>query len=122
MKKPVFENETLYIEKEDSCIPWIKIFPKKECKELSDCDTNTRDILLSTMLTVEKAMIEFYHPEKINIAMFGNYLPKLHIHVMARFKEDSHYPEPMWGKEQRENKLNLPSFDEFKKILQEKLK
>ncbi len=122
MKKPVFENETLYIEKEDSCIPWIKIFPKTECKELSDCDTNTRDILLSTMLTVEKAMIEFYHPEKINIAMFGNYLPKLHIHVMARFKEDSHYPEPMWGKKQREYNLTLPSFEEFKKLLQEKLK
>ena len=122
MKKPVFENKTLYIEREDSCIPWIKIFPKKEYKELSDCDTNTRDILLSTMLTVEKAMIEFYHPEKINIAMFGNYFPKLHIHVMARFKEDSHYPEPMWGKKLRESNLALPSFDEFKKILQEKLK
>ncbi len=122
MKKLIFENETLYIEKEDSIIPWVKIFPKKECKELSDCDKSTRDLLINTMLTVEKAMIEFYHPEKINIAMFGNYLPKLHIHVMARFKEDSHYPEPMWGKEQRENKLNLPSFDEFKKILQEKLK
>ena len=43
-------------------------------------------------------MIDFYHPEKINIAMFGNYLPKLHVHVMARFKEDSHFPESMWGK------------------------
>ncbi len=122
MKKLLFENETLYIERENSHIPWIKIFPKKECKELSDCDKNTRNILLDTMLTVEKTMIEFYHPEKINIAMFGNYLPKLHIHVMARFEEDSYYPEPMWGKKQRESNLTLPSFDKFKKILQEKLK
>ena len=122
MKQPIFENETLYIERENSHIPWIKIFPKKECKELSDCDKNTRNILLDTMLTVEKTMIEFYHPEKINIAMFGNYLPKLHIHVMARFEEDSYYPEPMWGKKQRESNLTLPSFDKFKKILQEKLK
>ena len=122
MNKPFFENKTLYIEREDSHIPWIKIFPKKECKELSDCDKNTRDILINAMLTVEKAMIEFYHPKKINIAMFGNYLPKLHIHIMARFEEDSHFPEPMWGKKQRDSNLILPSFEKFKKRLLEKLK
>ncbi len=122
MNKFIFENEIFYIEKEDSNIPWIKIFPKKEYKELSECDKNTREILIKIMLIVEKTMIEFYHPEKINIAMFGNYLPKLHIHIMARFKEDSYFPESMWGKKQREDHLNLPSFDEFKKILLEKLK
>ncbi len=122
MKKPIFENETFYIEREDSSIPWVKIFSKKECKELSDCDEYTKDILLDTMLTVEKTMIEFYQPEKINIAIFGNFLPKLHIHIMARFKEDSHFPESMWGKKQRESKLILPSFDKFKEKLLEKLK
>ena len=122
MKKPIFENETLYIEREFSTIPWVKIFPKKECKELSDCDKNTKSILFDTMLIVEKSMIEFYHPEKINIAMFGNYFLKLHIHIMARFKEDSHFPEPMWGKQQREGNLTLPSFDKFIKILLENLK
>ncbi len=122
MHKLIFENEIFYIEREYSNIPWIKIFPKKKCKEFSECDKNTREILLETMIVVEKTMIEFYHPDKINIAMFGNYLPKLHIHIMARFKEDSHFPEPMWGKKQRDDHLTLPSFDEFKKILLEKLK
>jgi len=118
----IFENDIFYIEKEDATIPWIKIFPKKECKELSDCDKQTRDILLDAMLKVEKLMLDFYNPTKINIAIFGNYLPKLHIHVMARFKDDSHYPEPMWGKKQREGNLTLPSFENFKKLLLEALK
>jgi len=122
MNNFIFENDIFYIEKENSTIPWIKIFPKQECKELSDCDKQTRDILLDTMIKVEKLMLDFYKPTKINIAMFGNYLPKLHIHVMARFKEDSHYPEPMWGKKQREGNLTLPSFEKFKKRLSEILK
>jgi len=122
MNKSIFENKTLYIKREDSHIPWVKIFPKKECKELSDCDKQTRDILLDAMLKVEKLMLDFYNPTKINIAIFGNYLPKLHIHVMARFKDDSHYPEPMWGKKQREGNLTLPSFENFKKLLLEALK
>jgi len=117
----LYENETLYIEKEDSQIPWLKIFPQKKYKELSDCDDKTRDMLLQTMLLIEKEMIKYYNPKKINIAMFGNYLPLLHIHVMARFEKDSYYPEPMWGKKQREANLNLPDFEKFKQNLLKKL-
>jgi diadenosine tetraphosphate (Ap4A) HIT family hydrolase len=58
-------------------------------------------------------MLEYYKPTKINIASFGNYLPRVHFHVMARFKEDSFFPEPMWGIKQRESNLKLPPFDEF---------
>ncbi len=109
----IYSNELIFIEVEKSEIPWLKIFPIKKYKELSDCDEETKKELLNTMLIVEKTMLEYYKPTKINIAMFGNYLPHLHIHVMARFKEDSYFPEPMWGKKQRESKLNLPNFDGF---------
>jgi hypothetical protein len=40
---------------------------------------------------------------------------------MARFEEDSYFPEPMWGKVQREAKLNLPSFENFFEIVKNKL-
>jgi hypothetical protein len=32
---------------------------------------------------------------------------------MARFKNDSFFPEPMWGIKQRESNLDLPNFDNF---------
>ncbi len=64
--------------------------------------------MLKAMIECEKVMIEFYNPTKINIAMFGNYVPHFHIHIMARFKDDSHFPEPMWGKKLRDAKLNYP--------------
>jgi hypothetical protein len=41
---------------------------------------------------------------------------------MARFKEDSYFPEPMWGKKQRDGKLDLPSFDEFYEKIKEVFK
>jgi len=109
----IYEDELIFIEVEKSEIPWLKIFPVKKYKELSDCDDKTRTLLLQTMLIIEKKMIEYYKPKKVNIAMFGNYLPHLHIHIMARFEEDSYFPEPMWGKKQREANLNLPSFEVF---------
>jgi diadenosine tetraphosphate (Ap4A) HIT family hydrolase len=58
-------------------------------------------------------MLSYYKPTKINIASFGNYMPHVHWHIMARFENDSYYPEPMWGTRQREAKLSLPSFALF---------
>ena len=121
MSEKLYANEYLYIEKENATIPWVKIFSQTPYKELSDCDEPTRDALLKTMLIVEETMKAYYRPTKINIAMFGNYVPHVHIHVMARFETDSHFPESMWGIKQRESTLNLPSFDEFVTILLKKL-
>jgi len=117
----VYENSYFYIVKEENAIPWVKIFSQKPYKELSDCDEPTRLAMIEAMLVVEKTMIAYYAPAKVNIAIFGNYLPHLHIHVMARFKEDSHFPESMWGVKQREASLNVPDFETFVTLLKEKL-
>jgi diadenosine tetraphosphate (Ap4A) HIT family hydrolase len=117
----IYEDDILFIEVEKSEIPWLKIFPVKKYKELSDCDSKTREKLLDTMLLIETQMIKYYNPKKVNIAMFGNYLPHLHIHVMARFENDSYFPEPMWGQKQRDSSLNLPSFEAFVYTIKNKL-
>ncbi len=118
----IYENEWIYIEKEESQVPWIKIFTKQIYKEFSDCPCELQKELFDKILRCEKAMIEFYKPEKINIASFANYVPRVHFHVMARFKEDAFFPECMWGKQQRKFKdLNLPSFDEFVTLLKNKM-
>jgi diadenosine tetraphosphate (Ap4A) HIT family hydrolase len=122
MQEPIFSNPYGYILQHESTIPWVKIFSTNPYKELSDCDPKTREFLFTCMDTCERAMIEFYKPEKINIAIFGNYLPHVHIHVMARFKEDSHFPEPMWGELQRESTLKLPLFEDFLILLKSRLK
>ncbi len=121
MNDAIYENDHFYILKENASIPWVKIFTKEPYKELSQCDNVTRESILKAMVIVEKVMLEYYKPEKINIAMFGNYVPHVHIHVMARFREDSHFPESMWGVKQREGMLILPSFELFSSLLCQEL-
>ncbi|WP_041960054.1 HIT family protein [Sulfurospirillum arsenophilum] len=121
MSEKLYENEYFYIEKENALIPWVKIFTQKPYKELSDCDKTTQEAILKAMLIVEETMRGYYNPKKINIAMFGNYVPHVHIHIMARFEEDSHFPESMWGVKQRESHLELPRFENFVTVLQGKL-
>lgn len=66
-------------------------------------------------------MLAYYQPEKINIASFGNMLPQVHWHIMARFRDDSYFPEPMWGTKQRDAELVLPPMDPFIDSLRQKL-
>ncbi len=117
----IYENKLIFIEVEPSEIPWLKIFSKQDCKELTDCDTVTRQEIYRLLEFIETEMIAYFQPDKINIASFANYLPKVHWHVMARFKTDSYFPEPMWGKKQREAMLDYPPMESFITQLQAKL-
>lgn len=87
----IYENDLIYIEKEEAQVPWIKIFTKQVYKEFSDCPYELQKEIFDKILRCEKAMIEFYKPEKINITSFANYVPRVHFHIMARFKEDAFF-------------------------------
>lgn len=109
----IYQNEHIRIETEESEIPWLKIFVQGQHKEMSDCDAETKQQIWSLLDLIEKEMLAYFKPEKINIASFANYVPQVHWHIMARFKDDSYYPECMWGEKQREGTATFPSMDDF---------
>jgi diadenosine tetraphosphate (Ap4A) HIT family hydrolase len=37
----------------------------------------------------------------LNVAALGNVVRQLHVHVIARFKEDGAWPSPVWGRGDR---------------------
>ena len=117
----IYSDEFIYIEVEPNALPWVKIFTKGEFKEISHCDDNSRKRLFDAALECEKAMIEFYNPDKIKWASFANYLPRVHIHIQARFRDDEFFPESLWGKKQRDSVIRDIKIDEFSKFLNSRL-
>ncbi|HIC40842.1 MAG TPA: HIT family protein [Piscirickettsiaceae bacterium] len=117
----IYENNLVTLEIEPSEIPWVKIFTKRKIKEFSECTMQEKTEIFRIIDIIEKSMLVYFDADKINIASFGNILPHVHWHVMARFEADSYFPEPMWGAKQRESKLDLPSFEVFFTQLGEKL-
>jgi len=109
----IYQNSLIKIEVEPFEIPWIKIFTQEPIKEFSQCDDKIKQEILRVLDVIEKEMLEYFTPDKINIASFGNYVPHLHFHIQARFKNDSYFPEPTWGQKQREATLNLKDFTTF---------
>lgn len=111
----------LFIEVHESEIPWLKIFVRRTVREFSDCTSEEKISVWNTLDLIEQEMLAYYHPDKINIASFGNMLPQVHWHIMARFTADSYFPEPMWGAKQREATLDLPPIEPLLESLTEKL-
>lgn len=97
-----YSNSLIYIEHHDSDIPWLKIFTHSLHKEFSECSRDEKEMIWECLDMIEKEMLRYFNPAKINIASFGNMLPRVHWHVMARFEDDNYFPEPMWGSKQRE--------------------
>jgi len=82
----------------DSNYPWTLLVPRvidaTEVFLLSHTD--------QIQLTKESAMLSntmnsLFKPDKTNIAALGNMVPQLHIHHVARYKDDAAWPAPIWG-------------------------
>ena len=113
----VYSNNLIKIEVEKSEIPWLKIFTQEPYKEFSETPNDVKVEIFRVLDIIEKLMLDYFKPKKINIASFGNYIPHVHWHIMARFEEDSYFPEPMWGKKQRVGTYQLKEFDRFLEYL-----
>ncbi|TXL65524.1 HIT family protein [Zeimonas arvi] len=66
--------------------------------EMTDLPPQDRDALMRVVCAVESAQREAFAPDKINLASFGNMVPHLHWHVIPRWRDDRHFPEPVWGR------------------------
>lgn len=69
--------------------------------EMTDLNEAERHHLMHTVFQVESAMRQILRPSKINLASLGNVVPHLHWHIIARFTDDAHFPDPIWRTPQR---------------------
>ena len=76
-------------------------------REMTDLDPADRERLMRAVFAVEAALREVLWPEKINLASLGNQLPHVHWHVIPRFADDPHFPDPVWATRRRESASNV---------------
>jgi diadenosine tetraphosphate (Ap4A) HIT family hydrolase len=81
---------------------YLRVIWHAHVREMTDLDAADRDHIMRVVFRVESVLRETLKPLKINLACFGNMTPHLHWHVIARFPDDPHFPEPVWGKRQRD--------------------
>lgn len=81
---------------------FCRVILNRHVKEMSDLDEQARQRLMAVVFTTEAVLREVVSPDKINLASLGNVVPHLHWHVISRFVDDKHFPNPVWGSASRE--------------------
>lgn len=87
--------------------------------EFSDLDDAARIHVMRVVASVEYGQRVLLAPDKINLASLGTAVPHLHWHVIPRYRDDSHFPEPIWGTPQRAGVVRALPDDFAAKMKQE---
>ncbi|GAB3732999.1 HIT family protein [Luteimonas pelagia] len=83
---------------DDANHPWLILVPRVAgAVELLDLPAPLQQRLVEEVARASRALRDAFSPDKLNVGALGNLVPQLHVHVIARFREDIAWPRPVWG-------------------------
>jgi diadenosine tetraphosphate (Ap4A) HIT family hydrolase len=78
--------------------PWLILVPKRVgLREVFDLSPEDYSLVMQEVRSIAEPFAHHTKADKINIAMLGNMVPQLHIHIIARFTSDAAWPNPVWN-------------------------
>lgn len=87
---------------EDADYPgFCRVILNRHAGEMTDLTPRERSRLMKVVFATESALRMVAHPDKINLASLGNVVPHLHWHVIPRYRDDGHFPRPIWARRMR---------------------
>jgi len=97
-----FDHQVRVILVDDADYPgFCRVIWNDHVSEMTDLAEDERFHVLRVVLGVEAVLRLLLRPDKINLASLGNQVPHLHWHVIPRFADDAHFPDPVWATRRR---------------------
>ena len=77
--------------------PWLILIPRrKNITDMSELNSKDQILLMKEIIYVSKIVKKLFKTSKLNVEKIGNVVPQLHIHIIARNKNDSSWPLSVW--------------------------
>lgn len=76
---------------------FLRVVLNRHAREMTDLEPPERVRLMRAVFACERALRTLWRPDKVNVASLGNQVPHVHWHVIARYRDDAHFPNPIWG-------------------------
>lgn len=82
----------------DRRFPWLILVPRRAgAVEVHDLPAGERAVLIEEIAGASRALYDIFTPHKMNVAALGNAVRQLHVHVVARQKDDAAQPGLVWA-------------------------
>ena len=88
---------------------FLRVILNHHVREMTDLVPEERSRLMMMVCKTEQIVRDVMQPDKVNLASLRNVVPHLHWHVIPRFADDPHFPNPVWGKKLREMPHAVPA-------------
>jgi diadenosine tetraphosphate (Ap4A) HIT family hydrolase len=83
---------------DDADYPWLILVPRRiGISEIADLGGDDATRLMAEITQTSGILKAVTRCDKLNIGAIGNIVPQLHIHIVARRKDDPLWPKPVWG-------------------------
>ena len=77
--------------------PWLILIPRrKNITDMSELNSKDQILLMKEIIYVSKIVKKLFKTSRLNVEKIGNITPELHIHIIARNKNDSSWPLSVW--------------------------
>ena len=82
----------------DANYPWFILVPNRnDISEIYQLSHDDQIQLISESSYFAEVLTNNFNADKINIGALGNVVPQLHIHHIARYRDDVAWPAPIWN-------------------------
>jgi diadenosine tetraphosphate (Ap4A) HIT family hydrolase len=103
---------------DDVSYPWLVLVPRRAgAVEIADLGADAT-ILMDEIVQISRLLKSVTGCDKINVGAIGNVVPQLHVHIVARRRDDPLWPKPVWGLTQP-HKGDVAAFAGFVKAIRE---
>lgn len=84
---------------DDARYLWLLLIPHiADITELHHLPEALRHQLIDNAAIIASCMQSHTKADKMNVAAIGNIVPQMHVHIIARHKDDDAWPDPVWGR------------------------
>jgi diadenosine tetraphosphate (Ap4A) HIT family hydrolase len=105
---------------DNALVPWFILVPETGKTEFYQLDTELQQRVLAGINRVSAWVEENLEVDKLNVAMIGNKVPQMHIHIIGRRIDDYCWPGVVWASPEKEP-YSADALEELKAQLLEAL-
>jgi diadenosine tetraphosphate (Ap4A) HIT family hydrolase len=91
-------NRISYLLHANAEVLWLILVPHTNETEFYRLPPRMQKILCSEMNRLSNHLRAQFDCDKINLATIGNVVEQMHIHIVARRRDDAFWPDVVWGK------------------------
>jgi diadenosine tetraphosphate (Ap4A) HIT family hydrolase len=111
------QDEISFLLHNNADVLWFILIPHTDAVEFYQLSVQQQHNLCAQINRISELINNNFQFDKLNVATIGNVVSQMHIHIIARRKDDPYWPGVVWGQPVR-NQHNASFIDQVRSLIE----